>query len=346
MSVTSSMVHFRLQSLRATLEDDSLLNTSSSRKNAFAASMHQFDEQMAAAKVVTPATRPINLYYGLVQAGYAICAARLDEQRWSFDYHGLKYGKAGSLPAVAVATDDREGGYQFVSRAITSQIISEPVKIGDLWASNPDLGPTVPLGASPTHKTAVLLEPVYDLKHRSVVLGEQPTERIFPYANLRAPGSAPRPEERDQWLSDLREEYFGLHEALLARPEEEALRNSNDGETYEAKLRWSTSVGQSQEEFDKFFDVFAPVHRYAKARYALPKLSGEKPPTPLMQWWLMLYTFSNIARYHPAEWARDLDLDKSRYAAALNKAMDDALTALPHLVLNALDAHPTHVKQG
>jgi hypothetical protein len=300
---------------------------------------------MSAARVVTAATRPINLYYGLVQAGYAICAARLDEERWSFDYHGLKYGKAGTLPAITVGSDDREGGYQYVSRAVNSEIMSGRVEIGALWSCNPDLGCNAPLDPESTHETAALLEPVFDLKYRFVSLGNgESYEGVYPHANLRFPGSAPTPEQHEAWISTLRERYFGLQQALLTRPEEKAFKNSEDGDTFEAQVHWSTGVGKSQEEVDEFFDEFAPAHRYERTRYVMPRLSGGKPPSPLMQWWLVLYTFSNLARYHPVEWTRDLDLDNSTYAAALNKVMDDALTALPHLVLNALAPRPTLVR--
>jgi hypothetical protein len=43
---------------------------------------------MTAAKIVTPAARPLNLYYALVQAGLAVTAAHADG-KWRWDGHGL-----------------------------------------------------------------------------------------------------------------------------------------------------------------------------------------------------------------------------------------------------------------
>lgn len=341
MPRNSLIIQFRLQSIRAALAEDSLLKTDSRRKNAFFAAMRQFDEQMAAAKVVTSATRPINLYYGLVQAGYAVCAAKL-EGRWQFDHHGLDYRLPGSmcdsLPGVKVLPNEqskRLGGYQNVSKAVRSEIIQGPVEIGALWSCNPDLGHSYPLGAEPTHKTALLLDPVLDLGNPVITLGEEPTTSFFPHANLSVPGTVPK--DYEQWLSELRKAYFGFSEAHLVRPEGDALSSSEGGGEFQAKLRWTTS----HQNIDDFFNGFATEHRYEQTRYALPRISGGAPPKPLMLWWLILYTLSNLARYRPREWTSYLALDSSRCAASLNMAMDEALDALPHLVLNALEAQPT-----
>lgn len=50
----------RLYSLRT---GASLLKDPASRRNTLSAATRQLEEQMIAAKAVTPATRPLNLYY-------------------------------------------------------------------------------------------------------------------------------------------------------------------------------------------------------------------------------------------------------------------------------------------
>ena len=59
-----------------------------------------------------------------------------------------------------------------------------------------------------------------------------------------------------------------------------------------------------------------------------------------MTWWLLLYSFSMLARYQPRKWVQLLDLDKSESAVPLQYALELALSVIPHLVLEALDGKP------
>ncbi|MFF3581296.1 YaaC family protein [Streptomyces mirabilis] len=84
-----------------------------------------------------------------------------------------------------------------------------------------------------------------------------------------------------------------------------------------------------------------PVYRFNDHRYLRPAFEPAKlPPSPLMSWWLLLYSFSMLARYEPLKWTDALDIDKSPDAAALEYAMDAALEVLPHLVLEGLRQTP------
>jgi hypothetical protein len=61
-----------------------------------------------------------------------------------------------------------------------------------------------------------------------------------------------------------------------------------------------------------------------------------------MTWWLLLYSFSILARYEPRRWVKLLDRDSSKGIAVLVRyALEEALTAVPQLVLEALDRKPT-----
>jgi hypothetical protein len=64
------------------------------------------------------------------------------------------------------------------------------------------------------------------------------------------------------------------------------------------------------------------------------------PPSPLMTWWLLLYSCSILARYEPRRWAKLLNLDSSKVAAVLQYALEEALAAVPYLVLEVLDGEP------
>jgi hypothetical protein len=47
-----------------------------------------------------------------------------------------------------------------------------------------------------------------------------------------------------------------------------------------------------------------------------------------------------LARYHPREWTKLLELHKTKTAVLLQYALAEALTVVPHLVLEALDRKP------
>jgi hypothetical protein len=91
-----------------------------------------------------------------------------------------------------------------------------------------------------------------------------------------------------------------------------------------------------------FLNSLAPCYRYEGQRYLRPSIGrdGNKPPSPLMTWWLLLYVFSMISRYRPGQWNKLLDLDKSEYAAPITYALEEVFSVLPHLILEGLDNKP------
>jgi hypothetical protein len=77
----TSLLWFALRERRSSMLRYTKLANSAARRQTFAAAMAQFEEQMTAAKVVTPATRPLNLYHALAQAGMALAAAHAPDCR-------------------------------------------------------------------------------------------------------------------------------------------------------------------------------------------------------------------------------------------------------------------------
>ncbi len=117
------------------------------------------------------------------------------------------------------------------------------------------------------------------------------------------------------------------------------------GGPWQVVVRWpaaDSQQGMSAEQLRAFYDKVAPEYRYSGDRFLRPAVDAGKsaPPSPLMTWWLLLYSFSILARYEPRRWSKLLDLDSSKVAAVLQYALENALTAVPHLVLEALDGEP------
>jgi YaaC-like protein len=79
-------------------------------------------------------------------------------------------------------------------------------------------------------------------------------------------------------------------------------------------------------EIEAFFAKVAPEYRYRGDRFLRPAIDGAGgvPPSPLMTWWLLLYSFSILARYEPRRWVKLLDLDGSKVAVLLRYALEEA----------------------
>ena len=151
------------------------------------------------------------------------------------------------------------------------------------------------------------------------------------------------PAEKDQvaWLDNLVRDYPGAKGAQLRSGGLPSFEEISEGR-FEVRIEWPIEDGaqsMSNVELEQFFDKRAPKYRYQHQRYLRPSFetSGSRPPTPLMTWWLLLYSFSMLSRYQPRIWSNLLNVDKSKYAVALQFALESALMAIPQLVLEALD---------
>jgi hypothetical protein len=80
----------------------------------------------------------------------------------------------------------------------------------------------------------------------------------------------------------------------------------------------------------------APEYRFSEERWLIRAIADGTVLRPLMAWWALLYSLSMLARYHPESWVNALDLNRSPLAVPLADCLDQAVTAVPHLVLEAL----------
>ncbi|MER7693395.1 YaaC family protein [Streptomyces sp. NPDC097610] len=326
-------LRFALRYRRTSLIDKTLLKESSARRKSFSAALHQFEEQMEAARVVTSATRPINLYYGLVQAGLAITAAHAPGT-WSFSKHGLKVVEMRpNLPDITIRPDG-DGAFQFVARATGSERLAGPVSFGALWASLPDLCQFPLKGAT----APIALELISERYAEGAENGAGHFR-----AEIIVNGDLPEQADRASWFRATMADYPDMSNARLWDDSGTAFREARKGR-FLADIGLPVPHGKpaqdiSEQEIEAFFDRLAPRYRFEHERYLRPPIGPEQtpPPSPLMTWWLLLYTFSMVSRYQPLKWAEILDLDKSSDAAVVQHALEIALAVLPHLVLEALD---------
>ena len=335
----------RLRERRGSIHNRSkYLEGSSARRKTFAAAMQQFEEQMTAAKVVTPATSPLNLFYGLAQAGTAIVAAYAPDP-WSFrPSHGLKLGETHPDLADIQVQPYGTGSFQAVTAATGSSMIGGPVTIGSLWASLPDTNEDARLPGSRYSEALYVIPDMQSPMTLGVgqrTVGTYYTEPAAVRIYVR--DKMPDHSSREPWLRDLVAQYPALH-AWNADPSQwEGYEVAGVPETsIRMWLPRSTTESVSEEKINAIIDRVAPQYRYRTNRYIRPSIEGDDkpPPSPLMTWWLLLYSFSMLARYHPRKWTDLLNLDKPGCATQLQYALQTALSAVPQLVLEALDGQP------
>lgn len=295
---------------------------------------------MKAAEVVSPATRPINLYYGLVQAGLAITAAHA-EGTWTFDKHGLKIPDMKvSIPDIAVRPEG-VGAFQAVSDATGSERTTGSIRLGALWNSLPELA-EVPLeGTADTVAVDLLADHHSSVEATDWSIGTTPRRPEFVRATVWVNEEVPSLPDRKAWTQNFVTKYPSLDGAGLWGGVDEAFTEAR-AHRFAIELCWPAPKDDMEEaEIEEFFDARAPVYRFNAHRYLRPVFEPAKaPPTPLMSWWLLLYSFSMLARYQPRKWTDALDIDRSPDAAALEYALAQALEVVPHLVLEGLRQTP------
>jgi hypothetical protein len=330
-----AMIWFALRERRGSMLTKAKLPSSAARRQTFAAAMAQFEEQMTAAKVVSPATRSLNLYYGLAQAGMAIAAVHAPDP-WSFSRHGLTLGDTSLELADIQVGPDGDGAFQRVATATASPVITAPVDLGALWASLPDLR-QVKLHDSDRPRA-------YDLMpHEHPVAGMRATLYI-PARELDLGPDLPAK------IGQILTGYPGTQDVGIPVEPDAIAPPPTDNGQWSVLLQWPPKQmyrDSTEEEIKAFFDGLAPEYRYHGDRYLRPSVEGggKLPPSPLMTWWLLLYSFSMLTRYQPRKWTAMLNVDAAGPAVALQFALEMALSALPHLVLEALDGERSLLSQ-
>jgi len=287
------------------------------RRAIYTAALEQFEQLLRASQVVSPAARPLPLFYALSQAGRAIVAAFGDQPQ--IDGHGLQGDRRNPPPADLlhrhVKRDPKRDGrdaFGAVSRAIQSPDLETAIELGAVWAALPDTYRIPNESWLPAWRSAL---PVLDETAYRGSEGETQVQVLCMSGNP----------------------HCGEVETLQGRypslPADTKIGLKSGGEelgpgNWIAVLTWSA-------EHD--IDEVVPYDADRKGRTLLPSLPDQKErPAPLMLWWLLLFGLSVFARYHPELWAEALDVDASEHAVPLEGLLDGALETVPSLVHDVL----------
>jgi hypothetical protein len=324
--------------IRARRADPGGLTGGDDRRRALAtAALQQFEDLLESARSIGPAARPLPLFYALSQAGRAILAIRssddsdvVDEN----DVHGLSTGRAPSAPQEygLLFTKERPSvgrqrrpHFQRVAAAIGSPTLSGDVELGALLASLPEMTDYWPWDDWPVAAS---------VEHFSST--SDPTSQDGLLTTIAIVNDAVPTLESVGTLGDRYPTILAFGpEVYNGTPERAAryytVRTPIGHEAVQVVLH------VPHLDAAKALDELAPQYRWIDRRWMRPAFDPPAPPpSPLMTWWLVLHALSNLARYQPVAWTAATDLNRSSMATALERALDLALEAVPHLLLEAL----------
>jgi hypothetical protein len=292
------------------------------RKRVFESAIEQAEQLFAAAETAGYASRPLLLFYGLSQAGRAIAAVSTaaDNNSYKLSGHGIKVLGLDQRPPLPELTVKDEGTGSFTQLAQLLGSISLPagVPLGQLWAAIPDLLPT-PLGTGSRQYLNVLR-----VEHQ-VVGGDTLGTTGWVVGLPERPGGYHKvPEEEMQAI-------LRSYPALAATQPlgREVWFTGNDDIWDRQALRlWPDMTdpwfsGQPYRDDDDKW-IFPPLDESGNTLH------------PLLTWWALLFALSMLARYEPASWTSNLDLNASPNAVPLHTALDEALGTCPELILRAI----------
>jgi hypothetical protein len=326
----------RLRATRAS--PPGLAATDKDRKETYGAALQQFDELLLAASTVSPVSRPLPLYYAVLQAGKAIAAA-LAPGDWSKIGHGHGLGEdrdvktpkwQASILAYRVVPKS-SGIFGAVAGALDCGKLTGSVELGALWAALPEVG-------SPVSKEWPPALPVYM---------DIPPEFTTPGRMYSALSS-----NVDFGLSASLRSATDVNEALARYPGSVgAVAATHNGEL----LPWPAPSGQcfhvlwqpgpgpaatdGPELVTSYVAKRFPRYPRTEAFWLLPEVgNGRDRLPPVLLWWVLLHGLSLLARYEPAAWRLALDLDRSTIADPLIDLLDSALQIVPDLLYEAAAA--------
>lgn len=303
------------------------------RRQVFSAALGQFDELLDAAAAAGPASRPLPLYYALNQATTAIAAALQQPDRaWRPGSHGLNVGapdprwlgqtKIRSQPAKRQGEPNATDSFSMpcdvlsvpgLTRPTTiTNSLTRPTAIWNVWAAIPGLDRPGLGGGCPR---AMPVEFDTGSPHAvSAVLRRQE-------------GLVANHAGQAQLRSVLERNYPAYAEGLVIDGIEDEWGPVPGAR---AELGWASPDGVRR-------DIRMQTTEYLGSYWMVPSLNAQGDTLhPLLLWWCLLYTLSDLARYHPAEWGAALDPNVSSNAVPIERALMIALSVVPRLVLVTL----------
>lgn len=307
-----------------------VLGSDNARRKEFHMALEQAQQQFAAAERIGYESRPLNLFYGLSQAGRAIAAGsrllgRGTGHQWQANGHGLKFDIG--VPNGVLRTDIQQDGatrdlFSRVSIAIGSPIDFNAVEFGA--AMNQLLDYTMVFQEPEGYARPLTDIHIYNAQSKSFPLD----------AEILVPGLTSGRDTTPDQVRALLAPYPALDGLELATDDAGNVRWShNEGRCF---LIVESIEGLTTRDGYGAYDLQGAEY-YRRTAVLLPRVGdSEGPIRPLMAWWVVLYALSMLARYAPSKWTETLSLTDSRIASRIEFLLDSALEAVPELLWGAL----------
>jgi hypothetical protein len=292
------------------------------RKRVFGSALEQAEQLFTAAEGAGYASRPILLFYGLSQAGRAIAAASTaaGNDSYKLSGHGIKaldLDQRPPLPALTVK-DDGAGSFTHLAQLLGSVSLPKSAPLGQLWAAIPDLL------ATPLDTGSRQYLPVLQLQY--IQSGDDvPGELGWIVGLPERPGGYDKIPEKE------------IRAILRSYPTLAGNHPLGEEVWFKARIDYrDRSTVRFWPHYTYPWKADQP-YRDDYDRWVFPPFDEEGNTLhPLLAWWSLLFALSMLARYEPASWISNLDVDVSPNAVPLEAALDEALGSCPELVLRAI----------
>lgn len=298
-------------------------------RNLFTMSLQQAEQQFAAAKVVGFESRPLNLFYGLSQAGRALAVAYEAvgaQEGAELQGHGIKCTNFGDIAVDPVARFPQLGiksqgntqtSFNKLSRLLDSEPLERGTDIGTIWGMLVEPQLHEPLSYPPHPTLLVEGDP------------EQPSAGRKNVLMLSAVPASLDVNDSAQFAEFIRN-YPSLEYCQLSR-----LAGGSRGSGRQ-KPSVSVEVTWPDEGLSKKMRETYSIYR--GSRVVLPAPEPDRQTLhPIMVWWSALFSLSMLARYEPSSWTQIIDVNASHHAVPIEYLLDTALDAVPDLLAETLD---------
>jgi hypothetical protein len=320
------------------------------RRRTYIAALQQAEEMFRAAATVGPATRPVNLFYGLSQAGRAIAAAAttLTGDGWQLIGHGIhtvQQSMPGPLADIEVRSDrpGTKGSFVRLSELLGSPLLtaSPPVRLSSLWDLLPEnTRSPIRHTKNKARRTPLWIHPnQHDEPHP---LASVPVVEFPPWI-LASPHAR---DSLNTYLEAFPEaqDYHSYRRASGEPDADPVFTHRPDG-WGQLLMNWKVPEGRSATPAQRTSYLAAKTRPYCGTWYFFPALPETgRSMHPLMAWWAVLHTLSMLARYQPAEWASHIDVNANRNAVPLERLLKTAINQVPTAITEAINqvTQPAH----